>query len=129
MVARKRVSARTPWEETVGYSRAVKVGKVIVVSGTAPSDARGVIVGKDDAYAQTIFAIEKIGNALNELGASLEDVVRTRIYTTDISLWKEIARAHRKFFSEVKPANTLVQVSKLIDQDMLVEVEVDAIKD
>ncbi len=129
MVARRRVSAKTPWEETVGYSRAVKVGKMIVVSGTAPSDARGNIVGKDDAYAQTVFAIEKIESALNELGASLEDVIRTRIYTTDISHWEEIARAHRKFFSEVKPANTLVQVSKLIDPDILVEVEVDAIKD
>jgi enamine deaminase RidA (YjgF/YER057c/UK114 family) len=129
MVARKRISAKTPWEDMIGYSRAVKVGKMIVISGTAPSDDKGNIVGKNDAYAQTVFAIKKIESALNELGASLKDVVRTRIYTTDISLWEEIARAHREFFRDVKPANTLVQVRRLIDLDILVEVEVDAIKD
>jgi len=113
----------------VGYSRAVQVGKMIVVSGTAPSDAQGKIAGKGDAYAQTVFAIKKIEAALSELGASLEDVVRTRIYTTDVSRWREIARAHGEFFGKAKPANTLVQVSGLIDPQILVEIEVDAIKE
>lgn len=129
MKNRRRVSARTPWEDLVGYSRAVRVGNLIAVSGTAPSDEKGNITAKGDAYAQTVFAIKKVEAALKELGASLEDVVRTRVFTTDVSRWREIARAHREFFGNAKPANTLVQVTRLIDPDMLVELEVDAIKE
>ena len=99
---------------------------MIAVSGTAPSDESGRIVGRNDAYAQTVFVIRKIDAALKELGASLKDVVRTRIYTTDISKWQEIAKAHREFFGKSKPSNTMVQVTRLIDPEMLVEIEVDA---
>ncbi len=126
---RKYVPAGTVWGDVVGYSRAVRTGGIISVSGTAPSDNEGKVVGKDDAYAQTVFVLKKIELALNELGATLENVVRTRIYTTDITRWKDIARAHREFFGEVKPANTMVQVVRLIDAEMLVEVEVDAVID
>ena len=128
MVARRKVSAKTPWGDIMGYSRAVEVGKIITVSGTTATDASGSVVGRGDVHAQTVYAIEKIEAALKELGASLDDVVRTRIFTTDVSLWKEIARAHGKFFGKTKPANTLVEVSKLIDKDLLIEIEADAIK-
>ena len=121
------VDARTPWGDILGYSRAVRIGNVIAVSGTAPSDESGKIVGRNDAYAQTAFAIRKIDAALKELGASLKHVVRTRIYTTDIAKWQEIAKAHREFFGESKPSNTMVQVTRLIDPEILVEIEVDAI--
>jgi enamine deaminase RidA (YjgF/YER057c/UK114 family) len=110
----------------MGYSRAVNLGRMVVASGTAPSDGNGRVAG-EDAYDQTVFAIKKIEAALREIGASMDDVFRTRIYTTNISLWKEIARAHRRFFRSVKPANTRVQISRLIDSKMLVEVEADAI--
>ena len=121
------VDARTPWGDIVGYSQPVRIGNVIAVSGTAPSDESGKIVGWNDAYAQTVFVIRKIDAALKELGASLKDVVRTRIYTTDIARWQEIAKAHREFFGESKPSNTMVQVTRLIDPEMLVEIEVDAV--
>lgn len=124
---RKRIPARTVWGDVVGYSRAVRTGGIIAVSGTAPSDEHGSVVGKDDAYAQTVFVIKKIEKALNDLGARLDDVVRTRIYTTDIGRWKQIAKAHQEFFGTIKPANTMVQVNRLIDPDMLVEIEMDAI--
>jgi len=123
------VSAGTIWGDVVGYSRAIRTDNMIIVSGTAPSDEKGNVVGKGDVYAQTVYAIHKIEKALKELGASLDQVVRTRIYTTDITKWKEIARAHREFFGKAKPANSMVEVTSLIDPDMLVEVEVDAIID
>lgn len=129
MVARKCVSAGPPWEDIVGYSRAVKIGNRIVVSGTTSVDDKGNIVGKGDAYTQMVFAIKKIQAALNELDASLDDVIRTRIYVTDITRWKEIARAHHEFFGAVKPASTMVQVARLIEPDVLVEVEVEAAKE
>ena len=124
---RKKVSARTPWGGVVGYSRAVKVGKLVAVSGTAASDASGKAVAKGDAYGQTVFCIKKIESALKELGYSLSDVVRTRIFTTDISRWQEIGKAHGKFFGKIKPATSMIEVKGLIDPDMLVEIEADAI--
>jgi len=128
-ILRRIVPAGTIWGDVVGYSRAVRTGNMIMVSGTAPSDERGNIVGKGDVYAQTVYAIRKIEKALQELGGSLDQVVRTRIYTTDITGWKEIARAHREFFGKVKPANSIVEVTSLIDPDMLVEIEADAVID
>ncbi len=126
MVSRK-VDAKTPWGDAVGYSRAFRVGNVISVSGTSASDKDGRIVGTADPYAQTVFILRKIEDALKELDAELSDVVRTRIFTTDVGRWKEIARAHREFFGTTKPATSMIQVSKLIDPEMLVEIEADAI--
>ncbi len=126
---RKRVPARTPWGDVVGYSRAVKVGKFVTVSGTAASDKDGKVVGRGDAYEQTRFCIKKIESALKELGCSLSDVVRTRIFTTDIRRWKEIGKAHGEFFSKIKPATSMIEVKGLIDPNMLVEVEAEAISD
>lgn len=125
----KKISARTPWGDIVGYSRAVKVGKLVAVSGTAASDAGGKIVAKGDAYGQTVFCIKKIKATLEELGYSLSDVVRTRIFTTDIGRWEEIGKAHGKFFLKIKPATSMIEVSALIDPDILVEVEADAIRE
>src|SRR5215467_1861662 len=125
----RRVSAKTRWGSQVGYSRAVRKGTMITVSGTTATNSHGVIFGKNDPYKQTTYAIRKIESALVELEASIRDVVRTRIYTTDISFWPEIGRAHRQFFGKVKPASTIVQVSRLIHPDLLVEIEVDAVSD
>jgi len=119
----------TPWGNLVGYSRAVRKGSVIAVSGTTATNARWRIIGRNDPYKQTTFIVKKIQAALKELGGTLDDIVRTRIYTTDISLWREIARAHRQSLGKPKPACTMVQVSKLIDPDMLVEMEVEAVCD
>jgi enamine deaminase RidA (YjgF/YER057c/UK114 family) len=124
---RRTVPAGTPWGDRVGYSRAISVGGFVSVSGTAASDEKGRVVGDGDAYEQTKYILKKIGRALTELDASPEDVVRTRIYTTDISKWKEIGKAHREFFGETKPATAMVEVSGLIDPRMMVEIEVDAI--
>ncbi len=121
--------ARTPWADVVGYSRAVRVGNTIAVSGTVASDEQGKIIGKGDVYAQTVFVIRKIEAALGELGCSLSDVVRTRIYTTDISKWEDVARAHREFFAGIRPTNTMVQVAKLIAPEAMVEIEAEAIAD
>jgi enamine deaminase RidA (YjgF/YER057c/UK114 family) len=126
MVLRK-VDARTKWGDTVGYSRAVRVGNVISVSGTAASDKDGRVVGAGDPYAQTVFIIKKIGEALRELDAELSDVVRTRIFTTDIGRWQEIAKAHAEFFGGTKPASSMIQISRLIDPAMIVEIEAEAI--
>ncbi len=123
---KKRVSARTPWEGVLGYCRAIKYGNMISVSGTAASDKEGNIVGKGDAYAQTVYAIKKIEAALQELGGSLEDVVKTRIFTTDISRWREIAKAHKEYFGKARPANITLQVSGFVDPEILVEVEAEA---
>ncbi|MCJ8165599.1 RidA family protein [Pontibacter sp. E15-1] len=123
---RQNISSGAVWEEQVGYSRAVRVGNTIEVSGTTATDGEQVI-GKGDPYAQTRYALEKIAQALAQAGATMADVVRTRIYTTDISQWQEIGRAHAEFFRDIKPAATMVQVSALIHPDLLVEIEATAI--
>ena len=126
MTKRINIPAKTIWEDKVAYSRAVKIGNVIEVSGTAAVNV-GEIVGKGNAYEQTKFVIQKIEKALKEAGASLKDVIRTRIYVTDISKWEEIGRAHGEFFREIKPATTMVEVKALIDPDLLVEIEATAV--
>jgi enamine deaminase RidA (YjgF/YER057c/UK114 family) len=126
-VTKKRVSGNSPWEGVVGYSRAVRVGRTIHVAGTTASGDDGQIVGPGDAYAQTVQAIRNIEQALKALGADLTDVVRTRLYVTDIDRWQEVGRAHGEVFGEIRPAATMVEVSRLIDPAMLVEIEVEAI--
>ena len=124
----KRVSSGAKWEDIVGYSRAIQVGNVIEVAGTTAVDERGEVVGIDDPYAQTRYIIQKAEKALKELDADLSNVIRTRIYTTDISKWEEIGKAHGEFFREIKPVSTMVEVSKLISPETLVEIEFSAIK-
>jgi enamine deaminase RidA (YjgF/YER057c/UK114 family) len=126
MKERQRYSSGQKWESIVGYSRAVKVGERIYVTGTTATDADGNIVGVGDAYAQAVQVIENIEKALNALSAGLENVVRTRMFVTDISLWEEFGRAHGEFFGEIMPVTTMVEVSGLIDPNMLIEIEADA---
>lgn len=126
MPKRQRISTGTPWEPLVGYSRAVKVGKRIYVSGTTATDEKGEIVGVGSAYAQTVQAIRNIERALKEAGGSLKNVVRTRMFVTDISRWQEYGRAHGEFFGKVRPAATMVEVASLISPKMMIEIEVDA---
>lgn len=126
MTARINISSGAPWEDQVGYSRAVKVGSVIEISGTVAVE-NGKVVGHHDAYAQTRHILKKIQEVLSQAGASMNHVIRTRIYVTDISLWAEIGKAHGEFFREIKPATSMVEVSALISPDYLVEIEVSAI--
>jgi len=126
---RTLISTGTKWEPIVGYSRAVRVGNVIAVTGTTSTDASGDVVGENDMYAQTRQTLENIRWALEKAGASMEDVIRTRIFVTDIDLWLEVGRAHSEFFGDIRPATTMVEISRLIDPRMLVEIEADAIVD
>ena len=127
MMERVNVSSGTKWEALVGYSRAVRVGSLVFVTGTTATGADGEIVGVGDMHEQAKQAIANILSALAKAGARVEDVVRTRIYVTDIARWEEVGRAHREVFGGVMPATTMVEVSKLIDPKMLVEIEADAV--
>jgi enamine deaminase RidA (YjgF/YER057c/UK114 family) len=127
MIERKNIRSGASWESTVGYCRAVRVGPHIMVSGTAPVGDGGEVVGEGDAYIQARRCIEIIANALDEAGAGLEQVVRTRMYVTDIEQWPDVARAHQEAFGTIMPASTMVEVSKLIDPAMLIEIEADAL--
>lgn len=126
---RQTISSGAPWEQVVAYSRAVRVGAVVCVAGTTASDDSGRTVSPDNPYAQTLYILQKIEAALLQAGASRSDVVRTRMFVTDISRWQEFGRAHGEFFRGVNPASTMVEVRRLINPDHLIEIEADAVVD
>lgn len=129
MSHRERVSSGRPWERIVGYSRAVRAGNLVYVSGTTATNEQGEVVAPGDAYQQTVQALRNIEAALARLGANRAQVVRTRMFVTDITRWQECARAHAEFFGEARPATTMVEVSRLIAPEMLIEMEADALLD
>lgn len=124
---RTKIFSGTPWEPKVGYARAVQVGETIHVSGTTGTDPSGKVLAPGDVYAQSVQTIRNIENALKRLGVGLEHVVRTRIYLTQIDRWEEAARAHAEFFGEIHPATSLIGVARLVDPEMLVEIEAEAV--
>ena len=126
MPERRNLGSGGKWESIVGYSRAVRVGNRVYVSGTTAADNNGNVVGPNDAYAQTVRAILNVESALKHAGANLENVVRTRMFVTDISRWEEYARAHGEFFRDIRPCATMVEIRRLIHPDMLIEMEADA---
>jgi enamine deaminase RidA (YjgF/YER057c/UK114 family) len=126
-MSRKHYDSNTKWEPLVGYSRAVRIGDTIRVSGTTATDETGDVVGPGDPYAQTVQAINNIATALRELGGELEHVVRTRIYVVNIQNWPDVGRAHAEAFGEIRPASTMVEVRRLADPEMLIEIEADAV--
>lgn len=123
---RQQIGSGSPWEDIVGYSRAVKVGNIIEVAGTTAVDG-DMVVGRDDVYVQTQFIFTKIEKALHQLGASLKDVVRTRMFVTDISQWELVGKAHGEIFGAIKPVTSMIEVQRLINTDLLIEIEVTAI--
>jgi len=125
-MTRRNISSGAPWEKTVGYSRAVRVGGLIEVSGTTAVDENGQVVGPGDPYLQAKYALEKIGRALAEADSGFENVIRTRMFVTDIGRWEEVGRAHGEVFRDIRPASTLVQVASLVRSDLLVEIEATA---
>jgi len=127
MTQRLNISSGAKWEDIVGYSRAVRVGNVIEVAGTTAVDENGNVIGHNDPYEQTRFALSKIEKALTQAGASMKDVVRTRMFVTDISRWEEVGKAHGLYFKDIKPAASMIEVKALISPELLVEIEVTAI--